>query len=262
MKIRFHKYQGTGNDFIIIDNRVYGINPDPATILSLCDRRFGIGSDGLILLNNAPGYDFSMRYYNSDGNESTLCGNGGRCLTAFANHLGLISDDSRFVAADGEHLSKITRHDDNQLIVTLKMNDVSVLPPRLGCFFIHTGSPHFVLFEKGVETMDILKKAREIRNNDQFREAGTNVDFVEFLDDCLFVRSYERGVEDETLSCGTGVTAAAIAAAMLNPENPGMFRIKTRGGELKVSFSQDQNIFTNIWLEGPASFVFDGEIDI
>ena len=261
MKIGFHKYHGTGNDFIIIDNRVLGLNPEPKKVAFLCDRHFGIGSDGLVLLNAEPGYDFAMKYYNSDGNESTLCGNGGRCTIAFADQLGLIGIESRFIASDGEHISRIIRKDNTQMIVTLKMKDVKVPFHSQDHFFIHTGSPHYVLFEEEVETMDILKKAREIRYSDCFVEKGTNVDFVEFLEDGLFVRSYERGVEDETLSCGTGVTAAALAAAMLKPDNPGMFRIKTRGGELKVSFNQDKNIFTNIWLEGPVVFVYCGEIE-
>ena len=262
MKIGFHKYHGTGNDFVIIDNRELGLNLNPQQISFLCDRRFGIGADGLMLLNEKPGYDFAMRYYNSDGKESTLCGNGGRCMTAFANLLGLIEFESTFFASDGEHLSNIIRKSDDQMIITLKMKDVLVQFGPQDHFIIDTGSPHYVVFEKNVETIDILKKAKEIRYSDSFRHEGTNVDFVEFLEEGLFVRSYERGVEDETLSCGTGVTASAIAAAILKPGNPGVFRIKTRGGELKVSFSQDQNSFTNIWLEGPAKLVYSGEIDI
>jgi len=262
MKIGFHKYQGTGNDFIIIDNRVLKLNPDSQQVAFLCNRRFGIGSDGLMLLDEKPGYDFAMRYYNPDGKESTLCGNGGRCMTAFADKLGLIGIESRFFASDGEHISRIIRKEDAQMIVNLKMKDVKVPFLSRDHFFIHTGSPHYILFDENVETMDILKKAREIRYSDCFIEKGTNVDFVEFLEDGLFVRSYERGVEDETLSCGTGVTASSLAAAMLKPDNPGMFRIKTRGGELKVSFNQDQNVFTNIWLEGAAMFVYSGEIKI
>jgi len=262
MKIEFHKYQGTGNDFIIIDNRNSGLSPDVKLLASLCDRRFGIGADGLMLLNNKPGFDFGMTYFNSDGKESSMCGNGGRCMTAFASKTGLIGIESRFYAIDGEHHSKILRDNGDEMIISLKMKDVQVVSQPGEHYFIHTGSPHYILFVENVETMDILKKAREIRYSDPYTEEGTNVDFVEFLDDCLFVRSYERGVEDETLSCGTGVTAAAIAAAMMRPGNPGMFRIRTRGGELKVSFKQDHDSFTDIWLEGPATYVFSGEINI
>jgi diaminopimelate epimerase len=262
MNILFHKYHGTGNDFILIDNRSLGLDPDPRQVAFLCNRRFGIGSDGLMLLNDAPGYDFAMRYFNSDGNESTLCGNGGRCMTAFANKLGLAGLEPRFVASDGEHLSRILWKGDDRMIVTLKMKDVNVpgCPPDHS--FIDTGSPHYILFVENVETMDIIKKAREIRYSERFAEEGTNVDFVEFKKDGLYVRSYERGVEDETLSCGTGVTAAALAAAIRNPDNPGTFRITTRGGELNVSFKQNQNIFTDIWLEGAVMFVYSGEIEL
>ena len=262
MKINFHKYQGTGNDFIILDNRNEGLSPDVKLVASLCDRRFGIGADGLMLLNNKPGFDFGMTYFNSDGKESSMCGNGGRCMTAFAGKIGLIGIESRFYAIDGEHHSNILKDNGDEMIISLKMKDVQVFSQPGEHYFIHTGSPHYILFGENVETMDILKKAREIRYSDPYTEEGTNVDFVEFLDDCLFVRSYERGVEDETLSCGTGVTAAAIAAAMMRPGNPGMFRIRTRGGELKVSFKQDHDSFTDIWLEGPATYVFSGEINI
>lgn len=262
MKILFHKYHGTGNDFVIIDNRNLHWNPDPVNVAFLCDRRLGIGADGLILLNEQPGYAFAMRYYNSDGKESTMCGNGGRCITAFAGKSGLVGKDIKFVASDGEHLSRIIRQDESEMLITLKMKDVKIEAPVEGHYFINTGSPHFILFREQVETMDIIEKAREIRYGKDFNEEGTNVDFVEFQGDGLFVRSYERGVEDETLSCGTGVTASALAAAMEKPGNPGLFRIRTRGGELKVSFKQDHDVFTDIWLEGPARHVYSGEITI
>lgn len=262
MKLRFHKYHGTGNDFILIDNRELRLDPDEQLVAHLCNRRFGIGSDGLMLLDEKPGCDFAMRFFNPDGKESTLCGNGSRCMTAFAHHLGLAGDEARFFAADGEHISKITREEGKMMIVTLKMQDVQVRPKTGDHFLIDTGSPHYVLFEKNIAEIDILKKAREIRYSKAFAEKGTNVDFVEFTKEGLFVRSYERGVEDETLSCGTGVTASALAAAVEKPDNPGFFEVDTPGGKLRVSFIRNNNRFSEIWLEGPAVHVFSGETEI
>jgi diaminopimelate epimerase len=203
-----------------------------------------------------------MIYFNSDGNESTLCGNGGRCLTAHARLLGMIDTKAHFNAADGEHEAFILNESDRITHVKLKMKDVTVEEPVGGNFFIDTGSPHYVIFSNNVKRMDIVKRARKIRYDTCFAEEGTNVDFVEINDDHLFVRSYERGVEDETLSCGTGITASALAAAVKNPGNTGFFKVKTRGGELKVSFKQERNIFSDIWLEGPAELVFRGVIEI
>jgi diaminopimelate epimerase len=262
MKIEFYKYHGTGNDFIIIDNRDLQWKPSHKQVVFLCDRHFGIGADGLMLLDYAEGFDFGMTYFNCDGNESTMCGNGGRCLTAFARMLGIIDLKARFYAIDGEHEAFILNESGNLTHIKLKMKDVTVEEPVDGNFFIDTGSPHYVIFSTNIKRIDIVKKARKIRYDTCFAEEGTNVDFVEIKDDHLFVRSYERGVEDETLSCGTGITASVLAAAVKNTGNPGFFKVKTPGGEVKVSFRQEENLFSDIWLEGPAELVFSGEIDM
>jgi diaminopimelate epimerase len=262
VKIDFHKYHGAGNDFIIIDNRELNWNPGHREVAWLCDRHFGIGADGLMLLSGIEGYDFRMTYYNSDGNESTLCGNGGRCLAAYASLLGLIRGKTRFYAVDGEHEAVILSESGNLSQVALRMNDVTVEEPVGGNYFIDTGSPHYVIFGNNVGRMDIVRKARKIRYDTCFAEEGTNVDFVEVKNNHLFVRTYERGVEDETLSCGTGITAAALAFASMNPGNPGNIVLKTRGGELRVRFGQEGNRFTNVWLEGAAERVFSGTIGL
>jgi len=261
MKIPFSKYHGTGNDFIIIDNREFQWKPTPEEIAFLCDRHFGIGADGLMLLTEKPGTDFYMTYYNSDGRESTMCGNGGRCMIIFARSLALSGDETRFQAIDGEHIGKVTQKEDS-LIVSLKMKDVTVNEVEAGHLFLETGSPHYVVFKTGVEAMDLTTEARKIRYSKRFREEGTNVDFVEIMQDHLFVRSYERGVEDETLSCGTGVTASALALAVKNPSQDSSVEVHTRGGTLTVSYKQKGNSFTDIWLKGPAMLVFRGEIDV
>jgi diaminopimelate epimerase len=261
MKIPFSKYHGTGNDFIIIDNRKLQWIPKQEEIALMSDRHLGIGADGLMLLTEKPGYDFYMTYYNSDGRESTMCGNGGRCMIVFARSLGLAGSEAQFLAIDGEHLGKLTQKDSTDLI-SLKMKDVIVNEIDTKHVFLNTGSPHYVVFTKEVETLDIITEAKKIRFNERFREKGTNVDFIEVRDDHLFVRSYERGVEDETLSCGTGVTASVLAYAAKNPALCSFMDVQTRGGKLKVSFHQEGNSFTDIWLEGPAVLVYMGEIHI
>jgi diaminopimelate epimerase len=260
MRVPFYKYHGTGNDFILIDNRTLDLHPGRQQVEGLCDRHFGIGADGLILLTTKKGYDFGMVYFNSDGLESTMCGNGGRCLAAFANSLGIVSGKAYFHATDGDHEAVILAPG-RETMVSLKMKDVHVDEIAAAHLFINTGSPHYILFVKDAENMDILADARKIRFGERFSEEGTNVDFVEIRKDHLFVRSYERGVEDETYSCGTGVTASALAVAIKNPDNPGFFRIRTRGGELRVRFRQEKNTFTDVWLEGPATAVFSGELE-
>ena len=259
MKIPFSKYHGTGNDFIIIDNRKLLWKPEKEEITHLCDRHFGIGADGLMLLSEQPGFDFYMTYYNSDGRESTMCGNGGRCMIIFAQSLGLTGSEPRFLAVDGEHLGKVIR-DENARLIRLKMKDVVVDEITDDYFFIHTGSPHYVTFAEGVEHLDVITEGKKIRYNTRFANEGTNVDFVEIRKDHLFVRSYERGVEDETLSCGTGVTASALAYAIKYPSKNTSAEILTKGGNLKVYYKQSGNSFTDIWLEGPVEFVFEGEI--
>ena len=261
MKTDFFKYQGTGNDFVIIDNRNgHNLQLSPAVIKELCDRRFGIGADGLMLLNEKPGYDFEMVYYNADGLEGTMCGNGGRCLTKFAESIGIQKELYKFIATDGEHEARI----DTNGIVYLKMNDVDVIVNHHSDFLVDTGSPHYVKLIPHLADYDVFKKGREIRYSREFEKGGINVNFVEQLDepDKIFVRTYERGVENETLSCGTGVTAAALVCYH-NENGFNEVEVKTLGGRLNVEFDRiDDGKFRNIWLCGPAERVFNGSIEI
>lgn len=259
MTLECYKYQGTGNDFILIDNRNMQVTLTTPQIKWLCDRRFGIGADGLMLLELEPGVDFKMVYFNSDGKESSMCGNGGRCITAFAKHLGLIGDHAKFLAIDGMHEAKIA-----QDYVSLKMNDVRQVEVGDYYYYLNTGSPHYVKYVSDIEHFDVYAEGKKIRYNDRFVYEGTNVNFIERKDDELFVRTYERGVEAETLSCGTGVTAAALVAALSgHSTQKNSCAIKTLGGHLNVKFDKVlENTFYNIWLEGPATFVFKTSISI
>jgi diaminopimelate epimerase len=261
MRVEFSKYQGTGNDFVLIDNRNGLIACDNFTLFEkLCDRRFGIGGDGLMLLENEKGFDFRMRYYNSDGKEGSMCGNGGRCIVAFAYDLGLISDTAKFIAVDGEHEAKIIKTD-HEIQVSLKMIDVLNIELGDDFYFLNTGSPHFVRFISNHENFDTFTEGKKIRYNNRFAEKGTNVNFVSFQDYDITVSTYERGVEDETYSCGTGVVASAISASFKT--NCNQFKIKTKGGDLEVHFKKinDQQI-EDIWLIGPAMHVFNGTLKI
>ena len=262
MKINFSKYQGTGNDFILVDDRENKIRFSSDQIEHLCNRRFGIGADGLILLRNRPGYDFEMVYYNADGNESSMCGNGGRCITAFARRTGVVKGESKFWAIDGEHQAIITN--DADIIVKLKMIDVKEIEVHPDFIFLDTGSPHYVKFVNDVKSVDVVAEGRKIRNNERFAEKGTNVNFVQTTDGELIVRTYERGVEDETLSCGTGVTASALAAVFKDKSRrkKGVVSITTPGGKLKVYFETNGVGFSNIWLEGPATYVYSGDVEV
>ena len=261
MKIEFHKYQGTGNDFIIIDNR-NGLNLSLNTeqVKNLCDRRFGIGADGLMLLNDKQDYDFEMIYYNADGREGSMCGNGGRCLVKFAESVGIQKELYKFIASDGEHEAKI----DTNGTVLLKMNDVDVIVNHHSDFMLDTGSPHYVKFVPQLASLDVFKKGSEIRYSREFEKEGINVNFVEQMDepDKIFVRTYERGVENETLSCGTGVTAAALVC-FHNENGFNEVEVKTLGGKLNVEFDRiEDGKFRNIWLCGPAEKVFEGTAEI
>ncbi|MCA0430973.1 MAG: diaminopimelate epimerase [Bacteroidetes bacterium] len=260
MLLEFYKYQGTGNDFILLNNLSGTINLTYEQVKFLCDRRFGIGADGLMLIETQPDFDFKMVYYNSDGNLSSMCGNGGRCIVAFAKHLNLINQKCTFLAVDGPHDATL----ENDNVVALKMNDVKNIEVGADFYFLNTGSPHYVKFVEGIENYDVFNNGKIIRNSDRFIEEGTNVNFIEKLDNELFVRTYERGVENETYSCGTGVTAAAIIAALTGVSNTkNNCLIKTLGGNLEVTFDKvlEQN-FYNIWLKGPANLVFKGTITI
>ena len=260
MKIIFSKYQGTGNDFIIIDNRNNQYdNLSNQEVKLLCDRRFGIGADGLMLLNNQEGFDFEMKYYNADGRESSMCGNGGRCLVKFASDIGIIKSEYKFIAIDGQHRASINTDG----TVSLKMNDVSHVKYDHGNYILNTGSPHFVMPSTDVMHMDVVKRGRDIRYNNEFKSEGINVNFVEQSEEpgSIIVRTYERGVEDETFSCGTGVTAAALVSAH-NDNGFNRVEVQTKGGHLSVDFDKLGEEFRNIWLIGPAEKVFDGSVDI
>lgn len=259
MQIQFYKYQGTGNDFVLIDNRNNLVDLTMEQISFLCNRRFGIGADGLMLLELEPGCDFKMVYYNSDGNQSTMCGNGGRCIAAFAKHLGLIGNTAKFLAIDGMHEAIIESDQ-----VSLKMQDVKQIEIGDDYFYLNTGSPHYVKIVNSLDSFDVVTEGKNVRYNGRFSEEGTNVNFIEKIDENLFVRTYERGVEDETYSCGTGVTAAALVASIKGLSNSkNNCLIKTKGGNLEVTFEKvlEQN-FYNIWLKGPATMVFNGSIAV
>lgn len=259
MKLDFFKYQGTGNDFVIIDNRNLTLSREnKAFVEKLCDRKFGIGADGLILLQNHPEYDFEMVYYNSDGRESSMCGNGGRCIAAFAAHLDLVSDHCRFLAIDGPHEAKIIEGD----WVELKMSNVNSIEVGEDYFLLDTGSPHFVVFVEDVDDINVVENGQAIRYSKRFKEEGVNVNFVESSNEGIIVATYERGVEDETLSCGTGVAASAISFAYNHPDKNEV-DIQTKGGVLKVRLEQTESkSFENIWLCGKAELVFTGVINI
>ncbi len=259
MELRFSKFEGTGNDFVMIDNRSGIFSADRRTVAFLCKRRKGVGADGLILIEEREGYDFAMRYFNADGGESTMCGNGGRCAIAFARSLGLFGVRTRFLAVDGEHEGSLTERG-----VRLKMNPVKEIR-RIGeGYFLDTGSPHYVLFRDDLEQTDVVKEGRELRYGELFRPAGANINFVRVEGPSrIFNRTYERGVEDETLSCGTGSIAAALVTAHTRQNVSSPVTVETRGGILLVHYRQGkENLYEDIWLEGPAEHVFDGTINI
>jgi diaminopimelate epimerase len=259
MTIPFYKYQGTGNDFVILDNRTGNFTHlTRVEIAYLCNRRFGIGADGLMMLQLKEGYDFEMVYYNADGKEGSMCGNGGRCLVAFAKDLGVIDKTAAFLATDGFHEAVVKENG----WIELKMKDVDKVEKFSDHTILNTGSPHYIRWEKDIAKTAVFEEGKRIRYSPPFSEVGINVNFVQLHDDALSVRTYERGVEAETLSCGTGVTAAAIAAS--NSTNGKQEKkILTTGGELKVKFEKKSDTsFENIWLCGPATFVFSGTIEL
>lgn len=254
--MEFYKYQGTGNDFVMIDNRDLSFPKEQRLIEQICNRRFGVGGDGLILLEKDENTDFKMVYYNSDGNESTMCGNGGRCIVAFAHFLNIFQQKTTFTAVDGLHEAEI-----NQGVVKLKMIDVENINTDGDCFVLNTGSPHFVKYVERVEVYNVYQNGYDIRNSANYKKEGINVNFVEQIrDNEIFVRTYERGVEAETLSCGTGVTASAIT--FMKDRNISSVVVKTLGGNLKVYAEKRESIFRNVWLEGSAKQVFKGNIKI
>ncbi|MDQ2863973.1 MAG: diaminopimelate epimerase [Bacteroidota bacterium] len=251
--------QGTGNDFILLDNRenIYD-NITTREVNFLCHRRFGIGADGLMMLNKKPGFDFEMIYFNADGNPSSMCGNGGRCIVKFAAMIGIKKPKYKFIAVDGEHEAEIDLNGD----VRLKMKDVKDVDYSFIRYILDTGSPHYVKTVPDAKDVDVKAEGSEIRNSKEFAKEGINVNFVEVLDDdTIYVRTYERGVEDETLSCGTGVTAAALISAH-NDNGFNRVEVKTQGGMLSVEFDKTgEKSFQDIWLVGPAELVFKGQIN-
>jgi diaminopimelate epimerase len=261
MRLHFYKYEATGNDFVIFDNRKGSVRLSQEQINRICDRRFGIGADGLMMLESHPELDFNLVYYNADGSES-LCGNGTRAAVRMASSLGMINGHAKFNAFDGGHEAEIL----GQGTIRVRMNDVTD-PKRIGNdWFINTGSPHLIKVVNDLKDYPVFAEGREIRNRPDFAPGGTNVNFIELLsDNTLFVRTYERGVENETLSCGTGVTAAALAAYSMGYKSP--VKINTLGGNLTVEFKASQSDsnpvqFKDIFLAGPAKMVFQGELEL
>ncbi len=261
MIIPFYKYQGTGNDFILVDNRSKAYsNLSKDEIERICDRRFSIGADGLMLLNQKEGYDFEMKYYNADGNAGSMCGNGGRCIVRFAYDLGIHKELYHFLASDGEHEAEM---ESGSNIVNLKMRDVPGYKEDDGYFIVDTGSPHYVKFVDDVMDLDVVKEGTAIRYSESFAKEGINVNFVQNKEaDEIIVRTYERGVEDETYSCGTGVTACALVCHH-NDVGYNDVTVDTKGGRLVVKYDRSyDNKYTNIWLCGPAEKSFDGKVDV
>ncbi|HRD58911.1 MAG TPA: diaminopimelate epimerase [Ferruginibacter sp.] len=260
MKIDFFKYQGTGNDFVILDNSTNQYdNLSSTQIEKICNRRFGIGADGLMMLNQKPGFDFEMIYFNADGKPGSMCGNGGRCLVKFAYDKGIRKFSYRFIASDGPHEAEM----DTNGIIRLKMQDVENVEEHLDYAVLNTGSPHYVKYSIDVAEIDVYHQGKSIRNSEPYKKEGINVNFVESTgEDSIYVRTYERGVEEETFSCGTGVTAASLMSAH-NERGFNRVEVKTLGGNLSVEFNKiSKDSFQDIWLCGPATFVYKGEIDI
>jgi diaminopimelate epimerase len=261
MNMPFFKYQGTGNDFILVDNRNQAFSAiSQEEIKRLCDRRFSVGADGLMLLNHKEGYDFEMKYFNADGNPGSMCGNGGRCIVRFAYDLGIHKSAYHFLASDGEHEAEM---ESGSNIINLKMKDVAGYEEVDGDFIVNTGSPHYIKFVSDVMDIDVVKKGTEIRYSEEFAKDGINVNFVEEKGtDEIIVRTYERGVEDETYSCGTGVTACALVCHH-NDAGYNDVTVTTKGGQLVVKYDRsNNNSYTNIWLCGPAEKAFDGKVEI
>ncbi len=254
--IKFHKYNGTGNDFIMIDNRELLFDSTNTELINaLCTRHFGIGADGLILLENEAGYDFKMVYFNSDGNQSTMCGNGGRCIIQFAHDLKIIQTEATFLAIDGPHKGKVLED-----VISLQMQDVHRIKVNETRSELDTGSPHYVEFMNEIPQENFVRIARKIRQNSPYTTEGINVNFATAKNNTIVMRTYERGVEDETLACGTGATAVAIAAHKNGLVSLSSVPVTVKGGDLNVSFDFDNGNYSNIWLTGPAQFVFEGKV--
>ncbi len=261
MKINFVKYQGAGNDFILFNGKTIS-ELKGSTIKNICDQHFGIGADGLIVLKECPTADYEMAYYNADGNLGSMCGNGARCAAVFAFDQQIVdSNIMNFKASDGMHTAIVFPDG----LVKVSMTDVRSWTFSGDDFIIDTGSPHYIKQVVGLDELDVKTEGKKIRNNNEFKEHGINVNFVEEKNNQLFMRTYERGVEDETLACGTGTVAVAICSRIKNC-NPihGKFEVPVNalGGNLKVIGEFAEGIFRNIYLIGPAQKVFEGTIEI
>ena len=260
VKFKFYKYEGAGNDFILIDNRNKSFDHgNRAWLERLCNRRFGIGADGIMFIQESIDYDFEMVYYNADGKPSSMCGNGGRCIVAFARFLNIIKNETTFLAVDGPHYARISV---NGEWVSLQMIDVESITNDAGAYILNTGSPHYVTCSTDLKSKNVRAEGNIIRYSETYKKNGINVNFVEDFGDYYFIRTYERGVEDETFACGTGATAVALAMALKKGLHGHIITaIHVLGGQLNVRFDYDGSKFSNIFLEGPATFVFEGEIE-
>jgi len=258
-QLEFFKYHGAGNDFVMFDCRIPGESAFTTELVKfLCDRHIGIGADGLILLLNDDDAQFRMKYFNSDGKEGTMCGNGGRCIVEFAKDLGLINETANFKGIDGLHKAIIK----SKGIISLQMIDVKEVEILEDGYFLNTGSPHFVTFRENVSSLNVFEEGRAIRHQPRFGKTGSNVNFVQTAGDNYFImRTFERGVENETLACGTGTVASAISSYIHKKTDKSSYTIDAPGGTLKVSFTPHENgTYSDVWLEGPVKFVFKGEI--
>lgn len=265
MEIVFHKYHGAGNDFILLDNRKKKYSKlSRKQIAFLCDRHFSIGADGLIMLNKDGKAKLEMKYFNADGGIGSMCGNGSRCFVLFARQLKLIKKEISFRAYDGMHTATILKDKKNSAEIKVSMNNVNIIEKKNTDWFLNTGSPHYVKFVKSIEGLEVVSEGRKIRNNSTYKKEGTNVNFVAVSNDKVLIRTYERGVEDETLACGTGITASALAAhhAGKISDSKKEINVVARGGNLKVSFQKTNNGYNNIYLSGPAEFVYAGAVKI
>lgn len=263
MKLEFAKYHGAGNDFIIVDGSLYPMSLDQDFVKGICDRHKGVGADGFILVNPMADNEVGMRYFNSDGSESSLCGNGGRCVTAWANAAGLCDSDLRINASDGLHKATIISAMPGHWDIKLRMRDTGFPEERANGFFIDSGSPHHIAFVKDLHILDVHSLGAKIRYSETYAPAGTNVDFVEKIGEMIHMRTYERGVENETLACGTGVTAAVLTKAYLEGNHTeGEQEVDMPGGRLSLAYRMTAQGFTDIWLRGPAVHVFSGQIEI
>lgn len=257
MQFTFYKYHGAGNDFILLNNLDNGFSEilNTKIIQKLCERHFGIGADGLILLENDPEYDFYMKYYNADGKESTMCGNGGRCIVSFANYLGIVKKKIKFNAIDFTHNAILH----NSEYISLQMIDVGKIMQFDDAIVLNTGSPHYVQFVKNIDDIDVIKYGREIRNKKEFSPDGINVNFVEPTEKLIKIRTYERGVEDETNACGTGSVAAVIAHLRNKEDGNYSLNVLTKKEELNVKFTKNKDQYSDIFLSGPVKFVYKGQ---